>query len=442
MEHYLGVYNNESGKYSEWELKEAIHQRKDGVYRVPFFSHTGRTDLLMRKKGAITLLLNTPACSKRSSSDVFMAWNPKRIWAAIKTTVLGCASLKVQRKVGRQEAGRVQISKPVRTEKEPDTIDGVYIQYNALQAKLFKIFEKDEKLKKYRRIGMKAVKDKDALQKIVDSWFASSKNLWKLIDCGMSSTVKIGLGYGNNQMLSDGELGAVFDHSVNDDPIHDHIPIPSIEQVQDILLKEKHVLCVEVKSTLNKNVTNIEEMAREAALKRAKGWIHRLLAKASSDEAKLWHRRSLVMHNSSAKWVAERMNRTLRRGARTMLADSTLTTIFGAEESILLAYTYNRTEEAADLMVVSSTSLTEATRNAASSDDIMTFRKELDALALKHLGPVPATAPTSTNPVNTGSDNLNTSFEEVTPGNIEAISPSANHEEEVFSDADDDENAE
>ncbi|GJY06654.1 hypothetical protein Tco_0373708 [Tanacetum coccineum] len=53
-----------------------------------------------------------------------------------------------------------------------------------------------EKLKKYRRIGMKAVKDKDALQKIVDSWFASSKNLWKLIDCGMSSTVKIGLGYG------------------------------------------------------------------------------------------------------------------------------------------------------------------------------------------------------------------------------------------------------
>ncbi|GKD32014.1 hypothetical protein Tco_1242792, partial [Tanacetum coccineum] len=69
----------------------------------------------------------------------------------------------------------------------------------------------------------------------------------------------------------------------------------------------------------------------------------------------------------------------------------------------------------------------------------MTFRKELDALALKHLGPVPATATTSTNPVNTGSDNLNTGFEEVTPGNIEAISPSADHAKEVFSDADDDE---
>ncbi|GKF40024.1 putative ribonuclease H-like domain-containing protein, partial [Tanacetum coccineum] len=69
----------------------------------------------------------------------------------------------------------------------------------------------------------------------------------------------------------------------------------------------------------------------------------------------------------------------------------------------------------------------------------MTFRKELDALALKHLGPVPATAPTSTNHVNIGSVNLNTVFEKVTPGNIEAISPSDDHEEEVFSDADDDE---
>ncbi|GKE80629.1 hypothetical protein Tco_1550629 [Tanacetum coccineum] len=120
------------------------------------------------------------------------------------------------------------------------------------------------------------------------------------------------------------------------------------------------------------------------------------------------------------------------------------------------------TEEAADLMVVSSTSLTEATRKAAvsaktatkktpspkqpsstpiskSADDIMTFRKELDALALKHLGPVPATAPTSTNSVNTGSGNLNTGFEKDNSGNIEAISPSDDNEEEVFSDADDDE---
>ncbi|GJV95528.1 putative reverse transcriptase domain-containing protein [Tanacetum coccineum] len=116
-----------------------------------------------------------------------------------------------------------------------------------------------------------------------------------------------------------------------------------------------------------------------------------------------------------------------------------------------------QTEEAEELLVVSSTSRKAAvseniakkkthspkqpssTPISKSADDIMAFRKELDALALKHLGPVPATAPTSTNPVNTGSDNLNTVFEEVTTGNIEDISPSDDHEEEVFSDADDDE---
>ncbi|GJS03699.1 ribonuclease H-like domain-containing protein [Tanacetum coccineum] len=41
------------------------------------------------------------------------------------------------------------------------------------------IHEKDEKLKRYRRIGMKAVKEKEQLQKTVDSWKDSSKNLWR-----------------------------------------------------------------------------------------------------------------------------------------------------------------------------------------------------------------------------------------------------------------------
>ncbi|GJV85686.1 ribonuclease H-like domain-containing protein [Tanacetum coccineum] len=57
------------------------------------------------------------------------------------------------------------------------------------------LYEKDEKLKKYRRIGMKAVKEKKQLQKTVDSWKDSSKNLWRLVDSDMSSTSKVGLGY-------------------------------------------------------------------------------------------------------------------------------------------------------------------------------------------------------------------------------------------------------
>ncbi|GJW00138.1 ribonuclease H-like domain-containing protein [Tanacetum coccineum] len=67
------------------------------------------------------------------------------------------------------------------------------------------LYEKDEKIKKYRRIRMKAVKEKAQLHKTVDSWKDSSKNLWKLVDSGMSSTSKVGLGYeikSNDEVLS------------------------------------------------------------------------------------------------------------------------------------------------------------------------------------------------------------------------------------------------
>ncbi|GJR13211.1 ribonuclease H-like domain-containing protein [Tanacetum coccineum] len=67
------------------------------------------------------------------------------------------------------------------------------------------IYEKDEKLKRYRRIGMKAVKEKEQLQKTLDSWKDSFKNLWRLINSGMSSNSKVGLGFeiqSNNEVLS------------------------------------------------------------------------------------------------------------------------------------------------------------------------------------------------------------------------------------------------
>ncbi|GJT18793.1 ribonuclease H-like domain-containing protein [Tanacetum coccineum] len=72
-------------------------------------------------------------------------------------------------------------------------------------SKANEIYEKDAKLKKYRRIGMKAIKEKEQLQKTLDSWKDSSKNLWRLINSGMSSNSKIGLGYeiqSSNEVLS------------------------------------------------------------------------------------------------------------------------------------------------------------------------------------------------------------------------------------------------
>ncbi|GJZ80978.1 hypothetical protein Tco_0645972 [Tanacetum coccineum] len=43
------------------------------------------------------------------------------------------------------------------------------------------------------------------MQKTLDSWKDSSKNLWRLINSGMSSNSKVGLGYeiqSNNEVLS------------------------------------------------------------------------------------------------------------------------------------------------------------------------------------------------------------------------------------------------
>ncbi|GJR08248.1 putative ribonuclease H-like domain-containing protein [Tanacetum coccineum] len=78
-------------------------------------------------------------------------------------------------------------------------------QMNQLAIQSNEIYEKDEKLKRYRRIRMKAVKEKEQLQKTLDSWKDSSKNIWRLIDFGMSSNSKVGLGFeiqSNNDVLS------------------------------------------------------------------------------------------------------------------------------------------------------------------------------------------------------------------------------------------------
>ncbi|GJV96488.1 putative ribonuclease H-like domain-containing protein [Tanacetum coccineum] len=64
------------------------------------------------------------------------------------------------------------------------------------------------KLKIMRRIGMKAVKEKEQLQKTVDSWKDSSKNLWKLVDSGNQwkiwetpSTERIGMKWMERELV-------------------------------------------------------------------------------------------------------------------------------------------------------------------------------------------------------------------------------------------------
>ncbi|GJR86789.1 ribonuclease H-like domain-containing protein [Tanacetum coccineum] len=210
-----------------------------------------------------------------------------------------------------------------------------------------------------------------------------------------------------------------------------------------------------------------------------------LIAKATSDESKLWHRRlghinfknlnKLVKGNlvrgtrknginheySNARTpqqnrVAERMNRTLIEAARTMLADSLLPTTFWAEvvtleksidiphagasevtnsagtsqtlifnaseekdedvELIVVPSTVRNTEEKAESRKSSTNSkkeeiLTElqqekkasSTNTSEDNPKILAFRRELEEIALKHLGKVSENTITSTPSVNTGS---------------------------------------
>ncbi|GJR16658.1 putative ribonuclease H-like domain-containing protein [Tanacetum coccineum] len=507
----------------------------------------------------------------------------------------------LQSEFGDQEAALVAHKLAVK--KLESQLKASHKQQSSLNEKLNfqanQIFEKDEKLKKYRRIGMKAVKDKDALQKIVDSWFASSKNLWKLIDCGMSSTVKLGKHWNQPQSPSptvsnassivfsicpsndsNGELGAVSDASSThystcqsndsdgelgttqpqvpkptqtvDPSCAQHVKsprqtirtpvtsssIPSNNRQNWNQRMERELgagysferkpcfVCGSL-SHLIKNCDYYEKkMAREAALK-SKGWVnvntgyvnvntgygnvnsgsvhvnsalnlsldhplkhmeHRGIFDSGCSGHMTGNRAHLEDYQELSKvgsvtfggskgsisgkgvffgvltqmpdenqgikqefsnartpqqnGVAERMNRTLIEAARTMLADSHLPTTFWAEAVNTACYTFKGKAACSETLLqrrLTPIKKPSSTPISKSADDIMAFRKELDSLALKHLGPVHITAPTSTNPINTGSGNLNTDFEQITPGNMEAISPSANHVEEVFSDADDDE---
>ncbi|GJS94652.1 hypothetical protein Tco_0801620 [Tanacetum coccineum] len=92
-----------------------------------------------------------------------------------------------------------------------------------------------------KRIGMKAVKDKEQLQKTVDSWKDSFKNLWKLVDSGMSSTSKVGLGY---EIKSNDEGPQKPDTSVSDDKFSKNSVTSNEEVMSKPKPKEAEPSCV------------------------------------------------------------------------------------------------------------------------------------------------------------------------------------------------------
>ncbi|GJS21751.1 putative ribonuclease H-like domain-containing protein [Tanacetum coccineum] len=215
-----------------------------------------------------------------------------------------------------------------------------------------------------------------------------------------------------------------------------------------------------------------------------------LIAKATSDESRLWHRRlghinfknlnKLVKGNLGCQSlpfqemeVAKRINRTLIEAARIYAADSLFPTTLWAEAFSTASYIFigehgkfdenlirflvgyslkqrpianphagasevtnnagtptsiasEEKDEEVELIVVPSTvripeekdksrtSSTNSKKEDSSTDSlednpkIQAFRRELDEVALKHLGTVPENNTTSTSSVNTGSQTVNT----------------------------------
>ncbi|GJT99267.1 ribonuclease H-like domain-containing protein [Tanacetum coccineum] len=277
MEHYLEYIDNEVWKVIQnGNSKKRVTKGKDGVYRVlPPTTQEEQVADEKERKARTLLLMAVPKDHLRRFHGMDDA---KEIWAAIKTRFGGNAnSKKMQKAVLKQQFEAFTISSKESLEKGYDRFQKLLSQLDALGA---------------------SVSDEDANHKFLRSlppaWDSLAMTMrtketckpTNLIDCGMSSTVKIGLGYGiksNAEVLgyeeeisrvviipireqediddslyaygkygpqpqspsptesdasstvystcqsndSDGEQGTVSDHSVNDDPI----PIPSIEQV-------------------------------------------------------------------------------------------------------------------------------------------------------------------------------------------------------------------
>ncbi|GJU79991.1 putative ribonuclease H-like domain-containing protein [Tanacetum coccineum] len=156
---------------------------------------------------------NKPVVEEEETNHVLMAINSNNeVSLCSKTCIDSYNKLKTlcdeqTNQLGEQEAKILAYTLAVKKlEAQVVTLQKQQLSLNEqLTFQANEIYAKDEKLKKYRRIGMKAIKEKEQLQKTVDSWKDSSKNLWKLIDSGMSSTSKVGLGYeiqSNNEVLS------------------------------------------------------------------------------------------------------------------------------------------------------------------------------------------------------------------------------------------------
>ncbi|GJU64132.1 putative ribonuclease H-like domain-containing protein [Tanacetum coccineum] len=202
-------------------------------------------------------------------------------------------------------------------------------------------------------------------------------------------------------MSSDGEQGTVSDHSVNDDPI----PIPSSEQVTTSTQKElQH-------NHLIKDCDYYEKKMARKLLLRAQGWFMLMLGKLHQHGLGLTSNKDHPLKHMEHRGIFDSGCSGHMTGNRAHLEDY-------QELSKVGSVTFGGRSMTIYLLSV----LNQANPAQGSKEVIeLILMCKMRKLQLY------------------GSINLIMALAKVNTGNTEAISPSADHEEEVFSDADDDE---
>ncbi|GJZ97829.1 hypothetical protein Tco_0670282 [Tanacetum coccineum] len=233
MEHYLEYIDNEVWKVIQnGNSKKRVTKGKDGVYRVlpPATQEEQFADEKERKARTL-LLMAVPKDHLRRFHGMDDA---KEIWAAIKTRFQKLLSQldALGAGVSDEDANHKflrslppawdSLAMTMRTKKNIDTLS-IDDLYNNLS-----VFEQDiqKSLTLLLHLKMWLFNHKPKPLPASNKPSLQLKKLYPT-ESDASSTV-----YSTCQSNdSGGELGTVSDHSVNDDPIHDPIPIPSIEQV-------------------------------------------------------------------------------------------------------------------------------------------------------------------------------------------------------------------
>ncbi|GJR87360.1 ribonuclease H-like domain-containing protein [Tanacetum coccineum] len=601
MEHYLEYIDNEVWKVIQnGNSKKRVTKGKDGVYRVlpPTTQEEQFADEKERKARTL-LLMAVPKDHLRRFHGMDDA---KEIWAAIKTRfgvgwalVLSVSDEDANHKFLRSLPPCVgslaydnenEEPKPLQGKHKPKPRSGSYSSYTHFHfhatPNCTLIAMTAIRLEVYKKTGRRARVDGKMHMALIRELLnvqlpltgillgSASLKVSKEIQLGraksdeelnhalmaftviMSSTVKIGLGYGiksNAEVLgyeeeisrgifafretdagnydiplysrfkqfplvysktcqsndSDGEQGTVSDHSVNDDPI----PIPSIEQVtiatqktQPQVPKPQQTVdpsCAQLgaafmskvfidtvratppgltltgsvssagtqfKSGASRFNTGKQHGKLGSAVKTSAGWSssdaygHRGIFDSGMLSGNMTGNRGLLEdYQNSPKWDLLLLEGSIRVSKMTTLCCLSEGKLHKATVKAKIDRLYGETIIPVSLHKIKLTLLevlkghisgkdcykedsspsSHLLHNMKVCNDLLTLEKSGCYMLCIHLG---------TNTCNsilpylicyTGSINLNTAFEEVNTGNTEAISPSADHEEEVFSDADDDE---